>query len=68
MFGGWDGLKMNYENVPMMIFILASGYLLIVYLLLALAKRSTGSVSHTEKVPRQHQRQAKLAKKVTELG
>ncbi|MFB2646065.1 hypothetical protein ACE09Y_07290 [Raphidiopsis sp. BLCC-F218] len=52
----------------MMIFILASGYLLIVYLLLALAKRSTGSGSHTEKVPRQHQRQAKLAKKVTELG
>ncbi|QNP31123.1 hypothetical protein [Cylindrospermopsis curvispora] len=59
---------MNYENVPMMIFILASGYLLIVYLLLALAKRSTGSGSRTEKVTGQHERQAKLAKKVAELG
>ncbi|MBA4445700.1 hypothetical protein FHK94_09795 [Cylindrospermopsis raciborskii CS-506_D] len=59
---------MNYENVPMMIFILASGYLLIVYLLLALAKRSTGSLSRTERVPGQHQKQAKLDKKVAELG
>jgi hypothetical protein len=59
---------MNYENMPMMIFILASGYLLIVYLLLALAKRSTGSLSRTEKVPGEHQRQTRLAKKVAELG
>lgn len=31
---------MFYGNMPMMIFILASGYLFIVYLLLGLAKRS----------------------------
>lgn len=31
---------MIYENMPMMIFILAAGYLFTVYLLLALAKRS----------------------------
>ncbi len=32
---------MIYGNVPMMIFILATGYLFTVYLLLALAKRSS---------------------------
>ncbi|AFY42190.1 hypothetical protein Nos7107_1548 [Nostoc sp. PCC 7107] len=31
---------MIYANMPMMIFILAAGYLFTVYLLLALAKRS----------------------------
>jgi hypothetical protein len=31
---------MIYGSIPMMIFILASGYLLTVYLLLALAKRT----------------------------
>ncbi|MBD2439192.1 hypothetical protein [Nostoc sp. FACHB-110] len=31
---------MMYANMPMMIFILAAGYLFTVYLLLALAKRS----------------------------
>ncbi len=62
-FGGWDGLKMNYENVPMMIFILASGYLLIVYLLLALAKRSTGSVSRTEKSSRTTSKASKTSQK-----
>lgn len=31
---------MIYGKIPMMIFILASGYLLAVYLLLALAKRT----------------------------
>ena len=31
-------------TMPMMIFILASGYLLIVYLLLALAKRGTNKI------------------------
>jgi hypothetical protein len=35
-----DGGTMIYENMPMMIFILAAGYLLSVYLLLALAKRA----------------------------
>jgi hypothetical protein len=35
-----DGGTMIYENMPMMIFILAAGYLFSVYLLLALAKRT----------------------------
>jgi len=35
-----DGGTMIYGNMPMMIFILAAGYLLSVYLLLALAKRT----------------------------
>jgi hypothetical protein len=34
------GSTMMYGNMPMMIFILAAGYLFTVYLLLALAKRS----------------------------
>jgi hypothetical protein len=34
-----DGETMIYGNMPMMIFILAAGYLFSVYLLLALAKR-----------------------------
>ncbi|WP_148662843.1 hypothetical protein [Scytonema hofmannii] len=48
---------MIYGKMPMMIFILASGYLLAVYLLLALAKRTgnktasgdSSRVSHTNK-------------------
>jgi hypothetical protein len=35
-----DGGTMIYRNMPMMIFILAAGYLFSVYLLLALAKRA----------------------------
>lgn len=35
-----DGEAMIYGNMPMMIFILAAGYLFSVYLLLALAKRT----------------------------
>ncbi len=35
-----DGETMIYGNMPMMIFILAAGYLFSVYLLLALAKRA----------------------------
>jgi hypothetical protein len=35
-----NGGKMIYGNMPMMIFILAAGYLFSVYLLLALAKRT----------------------------
>ena len=34
------GKTMIYGNMPMMIFILAAGYLFTVYLLLALAKRT----------------------------
>jgi len=36
-----DGGTMIYRNMPMMIFILAAGYLFSVYLLLALAKRTS---------------------------
>jgi hypothetical protein len=41
---------MIYESMPMMIFILAAGYLFTVYLLLALAKR-TGKNSYGNSVP-----------------
>ncbi|AFZ56161.1 hypothetical protein H6G54_06655 [Anabaena cylindrica FACHB-243] len=34
---------MIYGNMPMMVFILAAGYLFTVYLLLALAKRTSGN-------------------------
>jgi uncharacterized membrane protein affecting hemolysin expression len=60
---------MIYEKIPMMIFILASGYLLTVYLLLALAKR-TGSKTTPGKLnlPNQepHQNKREVAPKVTE--
>ncbi|TFI53555.1 hypothetical protein BLD44_015565 [Mastigocladus laminosus UU774] len=39
-FGKGTGRKMIYGKMPMMIFILASGYLFSIYLLLALAKRT----------------------------
>ncbi|MDZ8184238.1 MAG: hypothetical protein RMX96_05160 [Nostoc sp. ChiSLP02] len=38
---------MIYGSMPMMIFILASGYLFTVYLLLALAKRTTTKAAPT---------------------
>ncbi|MBC1238406.1 hypothetical protein [Nostoc sp. 2RC] len=38
---------MIYGSVPMMIFILASGYLFTVYLLLALAKRTGTKTTNT---------------------
>lgn len=38
---------MIYENMPMMIFILAAGYLFTVYLLLALAKRTGNNTDAT---------------------
>jgi hypothetical protein len=61
---------MIYGSIPMMIFILASGYLFTVYLLLALAKR-TG----TKTVPRsfsssaegKHKQEISVRAKVTEV-
>jgi hypothetical protein len=41
-----DGGTMIYGNMPMMIFILAAGYLFSVYLLLALAKRTGKKYVH----------------------
>ncbi|MBD2386718.1 hypothetical protein [Cylindrospermum sp. FACHB-282] len=42
---------MIYENMPMMIFILAAGYLFAVYLLLALAKRTGKKTASAKSVP-----------------
>jgi hypothetical protein len=42
------GRKMIYGNMPMMIFILAAGYLFTVYLLLALAKRTGKHTDSTD--------------------
>ena len=60
---------MIYGNMPMMIFILAAGYLFTVYLLLALAKR-TGqktpkSLSAATKSP--HQQEISVRTKVSEV-
>ncbi|MBO3458128.1 hypothetical protein G7B40_028360 [Aetokthonos hydrillicola Thurmond2011] len=60
---------MIYERIPMMIFILASGYLLTVYLLLALAKR-TGNKTHNENLPlasQEEQNKRAVTPKVTEV-
>jgi hypothetical protein len=60
---------MIYGNMPMMIFILAAGYLFSVYLLLALAKRtgrrgiSYGGLNHTKN---EYNQQRELTAKVTE--
>ena len=55
----------------MMIFILASGYLLTVYLLLALAKR-TGNKTASANLPlatqQQHQQKRAVTPKVTEVS
>lgn len=60
---------MVYGQMPMMIFMLASGYLLAIYLLLALAKR-TGTKGGDENSPRpsksEHRREISIAPKVTE--
>ncbi|MEA5577364.1 hypothetical protein [Anabaena sp. UHCC 0451] len=61
---------MTYENMPMMIFILAAGYLFTVYLLLALAKRTgRNSVieSGTSGIQEQRQQERGLITKVTEV-
>ncbi|MEH2424400.1 MAG: hypothetical protein V7K48_26870 [Nostoc sp.] len=61
---------MIYGSMPMMIFILASGYLFTVYLLLALAKRTgtktvpTSFPSSTEGKPKQ---EISVRRKVTEV-
>ncbi|MCC5608029.1 hypothetical protein LC612_14865 [Nostoc sp. CHAB 5834] len=60
---------MIYGSVPMMIFILASGYLFTVYLLLALAKR-TGTKNVPTSFPSstegKHKQEISVRPKVTE--
>ncbi|QSJ19708.1 hypothetical protein JYQ62_13930 [Nostoc sp. UHCC 0702] len=61
---------MIYGNMPMMIFILASGYLFTVYLLLALAKRTKqkpASDNFPATTKGKHQHQVTVAPKVTEV-
>lgn len=61
---------MIYGNMPMMIFILASGYLFTVYLLLALAKRTGRNnviKSRDGVIQEQHQQERGLRTKVTEV-
>jgi hypothetical protein len=64
-----DGGTMIYPNMPMMIFILAAGYLFSVYLLLALAKR-TGkkdvSPSDSNSLKNKYEQQRGLTTNVTE--
>ncbi|WP_392535912.1 hypothetical protein [Nostoc sp. C117] len=60
---------MIYGSMPMMIFILASGYLFTVYLLLALAKRTgtkTIPTSSSSSVKEKHQPEISVRTKVTE--
>jgi hypothetical protein len=60
---------MIYENVPMMIFILAAGYLFTVYLLLALAKR-TGNKTVSRNVSSmaaKHKQEVSVTPNVTEV-
>ncbi|BAY11592.1 hypothetical protein [Calothrix sp. NIES-2098] len=61
---------MIYGNMPMMIFILASGYLFTVYLLLALAKR-TGKNTDARDISLatqgKHQEELSVASNVTEV-
>lgn len=61
---------MIYGNMPMMIFILASGYLFTVYLLLALAKRTKqkpASENFPTTIKAKHQQQLLVTPKVTEV-
>lgn len=60
---------MMYGNMPMMIFMLAAGYLFTVYLLLALAKRTgknteTTNISFSSKG--KHEQELSVAPKVSE--
>ncbi len=61
---------MIYGNMPMMIFILAAGYLFTVYLLLALAKRTGQKTApktvHSASV-RKHQREISVTPSVSEV-
>jgi len=64
------GRKMMYANMPMMIFILAAGYLFTVYLLLALAKRSSHKSAGRNFVPgnnEKHQQEVSVTTQVTEV-
>jgi hypothetical protein len=60
---------MIYENMPMMIFILAAGYLFTVYLLLALAKRTGKRISskNDSVSASEHQSERNLRASVTEV-
>ncbi len=61
---------MIYGNMPMMVFILAAGYLFTVYLLLALANRTgRNSVlkSDSQVIQKQHKQERELRTKVTEV-
>lgn len=61
---------MIYGNMPMMIFILAAGYLFAVYLLLALAKRTgkkTASKSAPLTIKGTHKQEISVRTKVTEV-
>jgi hypothetical protein len=55
------GRKMIYGKMPMIIFILASGYLLAVYLLLALAKRTGKKTTATSVSLGMHSKGSKSA-------
>ncbi|WP_017319261.1 hypothetical protein [Mastigocladopsis repens] len=60
---------MIYGKMPMMIFILASGYLLAVYLLLALAKRTgkkTAPTSVSLVSQGKHKQEVTVTPKITE--
>ncbi|MEH2312480.1 hypothetical protein [Nostoc sp.] len=60
---------MIYGSIPMMIFILASGYLFTVYLLLALAKRTgarTVLTSFPSSAEEKHKQEISVRTKVTQ--
>jgi hypothetical protein len=61
---------MVYGQMPMMIFILASGYLLAIYLLLALAKRTGAKESDEHGLlsssQSEHNQEVSIAPKVSE--
>jgi cytoskeletal protein RodZ len=64
------GRKMIYVKMPAMIFILASGYLFAVYLLLALAKRNSNKMSPTstyEATQKHSKQEASLQPSVTDV-
>jgi hypothetical protein len=59
---------MIYGNMPMMVFILAAGYLFTVYLLLALAKRTGRSgviKGGSQVIQKQQNQERELSTKVT---
>ncbi|BAY17277.1 hypothetical protein NIES21_31130 [Anabaenopsis circularis NIES-21] len=61
---------MIYANMPMMIFILAAGYLFTVYLLLALAKRSGQKPFYHDSLSTNHeknQQDVSITSQVTEV-